>query len=80
MGEAEQVPAGSAAAVVNAWGEWQWSDAVAQRAMEEAGFVEVAVPVLPVFSKALLVRGTKPAAATVEAEAEAARSAARIGG
>jgi ubiquinone/menaquinone biosynthesis C-methylase UbiE len=79
MGEAEQAPEGSAAAV-NAWGEWQWSDAAAQRAMEEAGFVEVAVSVLPVFSKALLVRGTKPAAATVEAEAEAARSAARIGG
>ena len=66
MGEAEQVPDGSADAVVNAWGEWQWSAAAAQRAMEDAGLVEVAVSVLPVFSKALLVRGRKPPAAAVE--------------
>ena len=79
MGEAEQIPAGSTAAVVNAWGEWQWSDVAAQQAMEEAGFVDVAVSVLPVFSKALLVRGTKPAAATVEADAEPASPAAGIG-
>jgi ubiquinone/menaquinone biosynthesis C-methylase UbiE len=70
MGEAEQAPAGSTAAVVNAWGEWQWSAAAAQQAMEEVGFVDVAVSVLPVFSKAQLVRGTKPTASGVEAAPE----------
>jgi len=61
MGEVEKTPTGSTEGVVNAWGEWQWSDAAAQRAMEESGFVEVAVTVLPVFSKAKLVRGMRSA-------------------
>jgi hypothetical protein len=63
MGEAVQPPAGSPETWVNDDRERQWSDAAAQRVMEEAGFVDVAVSVLPVFSKAKLVRGTKPAQA-----------------
>jgi ubiquinone/menaquinone biosynthesis C-methylase UbiE len=60
MGEAEQPPAGSPESYVNDLGERQWSDAAAQRLMEGVGFVGVVVSVLPVFSKAKLVRGTKP--------------------
>jgi ubiquinone/menaquinone biosynthesis C-methylase UbiE len=66
MGEAEEAPAGATEGIVDVWGQWQWTDAAAQRLMEEAGFVDVAVSVLPVFSKALLVRATKPAASAVE--------------
>ena len=67
MGEAQYAPKGSTEAVVDGFGQWQWSDAAAQRLLEDAGFVDVAVSVLPVFSKALLVRGMKsvpPAAET----------------
>lgn len=44
----------------NAWGTWDWTDAHAQRLVEEAGFEDVSVSVLPVFSKSQLVRATKP--------------------
>jgi SAM-dependent methyltransferase len=46
---------------VDAWGQWWWSDADARRLMEGAGFVDVAVSVLPVSTKEHVVRGTKPA-------------------
>ena len=46
---------------VDAWGQWQWSDADARRLIEGAGFVDVAVSVLPAGPKEQLVRGTKPA-------------------
>lgn len=75
LGEAEQVPAGSTAAAINAWGEWQWSDAAARLAMEDAGFDDVTVSVMPVFSKALLARGVKSAASAFEASPEAAATA-----
>jgi ubiquinone/menaquinone biosynthesis C-methylase UbiE len=55
----------------DAWGQWQWSDADAARIMEVAGFADVAVSVLPVFSKAKLVRGTRPKMPVVQ-EASAA--------
>lgn len=45
---------------VDAWGQWQWSEADARRLMQGAGFVDVAVSVLPVATKEQLVRGTKP--------------------
>ena len=44
----------------NAWGVWNWSDADAQRLVEEAGFVDVALSVLPVAYKSRLVHATKP--------------------
>jgi SAM-dependent methyltransferase len=56
----------------DAWGMWHWGDADAQRLMEQAGFVDVAVSVLPVFSKSQLVRGTKPAPSGVEDTPETA--------
>lgn len=46
---------------VDAWGQWQWSDADARRLMETAGFVDVVASFLPVGPKEQLVRGTKPA-------------------
>jgi ubiquinone/menaquinone biosynthesis C-methylase UbiE len=72
MGEAREAPADPVAAAVNAWGEWQWSEIAAQRAVEDAGFDDVAVSVMPVFSKALLVRATKTAGPAVEDAAVAA--------
>jgi hypothetical protein len=66
MGEAEEAPADATEGIVDAWGQWQWTDAVAQRLAEAAGFVDVEVRVLPVFSKALLARGTKPRLATAD--------------
>jgi ubiquinone/menaquinone biosynthesis C-methylase UbiE len=60
MGEAAYAPEDSTEAVVDGFGQWQWSDAAAQELLEEAGFIDVAVSVMPVFSKALLARGTKP--------------------
>jgi SAM-dependent methyltransferase len=68
MGEDGEAPVGSSeqSGTRDAWGQWQWSDAGAQRLMEAAGFVDVAVSVLPVFSKAKLVRGTKPRPSAVE--------------
>jgi len=75
LGEAEQVPASETAAVANAWGEWQWSDAAARLAMEDAGFEDVTISVMPVFSKALLARGAKSAASAIEATDDAADTA-----
>jgi SAM-dependent methyltransferase len=46
---------------VDAWGQWWWTDADAQRLMEGAGFVDVAVSILPVGTKEHVFRGTKPA-------------------
>ena len=66
MGEAEEAPEESTEGVMDAWGQWQWSDAAARSAMLEAGFTGVQISVLPVFSKALLARGTKPASPIVE--------------
>jgi len=56
----------------DAWGMWHWTDADAQRLMERAGFSDVAVSVLPVFSKSQLVRGTRPASSGVEGAPETA--------
>jgi len=66
MGEFGYAPEGSTEAVVDAFGQWQWSDVSARSLLEGAGFTDVEISVLPVFSKALLARGTKPAPATVE--------------
>ena len=60
--------------VRNAWGVWNWSDADAQRLVEEAGFVDVALSVLPVAYKSRLVRATKPAVTTTEHASEATES------
>ena len=46
---------------VDAWGQWWWSDADAQRLMEGVGFVDVALAVLPLATKEHVFRGTKPA-------------------
>ena len=64
LGEAGEAPAGATEGVVDKWGQWQWTDDAAQRLVEEAGFGDVTVSVMPVFSKALLARGTKPADAS----------------
>jgi SAM-dependent methyltransferase len=45
----------------DAWGVWRWTDADAQHLVEEAGFADVSVSVLPVLSKSQLVRAAKPA-------------------
>jgi ubiquinone/menaquinone biosynthesis C-methylase UbiE len=76
LGESGEAPAGAAEGVVDKWGQWQWTDDAAQRLVEEAGFDDVAVSVMPVFSKALLARGVKPATAAVEATPQAAATAA----
>lgn len=46
---------------VDAWGQWYWNDADARRLMEQAGFADVAVSVMPAAGKPQLVRGVKPA-------------------
>ena len=58
----------------NAWGVWNWSDADAQRLVEEAGFVDVALSVLPVAYKSRLVHATKPAASAAGDASEATES------
>ncbi len=58
-------------AMRESWGIWSWSDAEAQRHVEEAGFFDVAVSVLPVVSKAQLVRATKPASAVIDGAPQA---------
>jgi SAM-dependent methyltransferase len=64
----------------DAWGMWYWSDADARRLMEAAGFVDVALSVLPVPSNPQLARGMKPApSAAQEAPATAAPAAAAVG-
>jgi ubiquinone/menaquinone biosynthesis C-methylase UbiE len=45
----------------DAWGQWYWSDGDARRLMEEAGFVDVDVSVVPAAGKPQLLRGVKPA-------------------
>ena len=60
MGEAGEAPKGSTEGVMDAWGQWQWRDAAAQSLVEEAGFNGVEISVMPVTSRALLARGTKP--------------------
>ena len=67
MGEAEEAPARATEGIIDAWGQWQWTDAAALWLLEEAGFVDAAVSVLPVFSNALLARGAKPAPSAVKA-------------
>lgn len=52
-------------ALRDTWGSWSWSDADAQRLAEQAGFVDVAVSVLPVFSRAELVRAARSVASTM---------------
>ena len=59
MGEAGEAPAGATEGVIDKWGQWQWTDDAARRLVEEAGFDDVTVSVMPVFSKALLARGVK---------------------
>lgn len=59
MGEAAHEPS-AGGKERNVWGEWQWSDVAARQVAEAAGFADVAVSVMPVFSKAKLVQGTKP--------------------
>jgi SAM-dependent methyltransferase len=58
--------------VRDAWGIWSWSDADAMRLVEQAGFVDVAVSVLPVKFRARLVRALKPATSVVAVAGEAA--------
>lgn len=63
MGEHLKAPWGSTdeSGVRDAWGIWSWSDADARRLVEEAGFAEVSVSVMPVRNKARLVSAVKPA-------------------
>lgn len=72
MGESKQAPWGATdvSGTADAWGQWQWSDADAQRLMEEAGFADVAVSVLRGGFK--LVRGTKPVVSPAEYETRTA--------
>ena len=76
LGESGEAPAGATEGVVDKWGQWQWTDVAAQRLVEEAGFVDVDISVMKVFSKARLARGVKPATAALEATAGAAATAA----
>jgi ubiquinone/menaquinone biosynthesis C-methylase UbiE len=76
MGEAAEAPAGATEGVVDTWGQWQWTDAAAKRLLEGVGFDDVSVSVMPVFSKALLARGVKPATAAVEGTPQAASTVA----
>jgi SAM-dependent methyltransferase len=60
MGDDSQARYASApSGTQSAWGIWCWSDADAQRLVEEAGFTDVTVSVLPVQSRSQLVRATK---------------------
>lgn len=54
------------------WGVWRWTDADAQRLVEEAGFTGVSVSVLPVFSKSQLVRAAKSASTVAANDPERA--------
>ena len=78
MGEAGYAPKGSTEAVVDGFGQWQWSDIAARRLVEEAGFDDVSITVMPVFSKALLARGVKSAATAVAATPEMATPSTEI--
>lgn len=72
MGESKQAYWGATgeSGTADAWGQWQWSDADAQRLMEAAGFADVAVSVLRGGFK--LVRGTKPVAFPAEEQTRSA--------
>lgn len=71
MGDDSQARFGSApSGTQSAWGIWCWSDADAQRLVEEAGFTDVTVSVLPVPSKSQLVRATKPASPDIDRATE----------
>jgi ubiquinone/menaquinone biosynthesis C-methylase UbiE len=50
----------------DAWGVWSWNDADAARLVEEAGFTDVTIAVLPVPSKSQLVRATKPKPSSID--------------
>lgn len=67
MGEHVKSPvAGThASGTRDAFGIWSWSDADAARLVEQSGFVDVAVSVLPVAFRSRLVRAMKPAAETM---------------
>ena len=78
MGEAGYAPEGSTEAVVDGFGQWQWTDDAAQGLVEEAGFTDVTVSVMSVFSKALLARGVKSATSVLEATPEAAAGSGRV--
>ncbi len=54
----------------DAWGVWFWSDVDAARLVEEAGFTDISVTVLPVPSKSQLVRAVKPASTAVASAPE----------
>lgn len=56
-GNAGRAPSGGR----NAWGEWCWSEADARRLVEEAGFDQVTVTVLPILNKPWLAHGVKRA-------------------
>ena len=56
----------------DAWGVWRWTDADAQRLVEEAGFTDVSVSVLPVLSKSQLVRAARPASTAAADDPERA--------
>ena len=56
----------------DAWGVWCWTDADAQRLVEEAGFTDVSVSVLPVLSKSQLIRAAKAASKVVANDPERA--------
>ena len=58
----------------DAWGIRSWSDADAARLVEQAGFIDVAVSVLPVKFKSRLVRARKQSAAAAEDAREATES------
>jgi SAM-dependent methyltransferase len=78
MGEAGEAPAGGTESVVDTWGQWQWTDDAAQRLVEEAGFTDVTVSVMRVFSKALLARGVKPAISEPKTSPDAAAGSGRV--
>ncbi len=58
MGEAG-TPEGATEAVVDGWASGSGPTTPRRRLVEEAGFTDVDVSVMPVFSKALLARGMK---------------------
>ena len=74
VSDAAKTPVGSTdrSGTLDAWGMWRWSDADARRMAEEAGFVDVTVSLLPVFSKPLTVRGVRPAPSALEGAPETA--------
>ena len=78
MGEAGEAPAGTTEGVVDKWGQWQWTDDTARRLVEGAGFDDVTVSVMPVFSKALLARGVKSASSSIEEAVETAAPAVEV--